>query len=179
MPIFDLGGQMPKASSKIKPKKAGRPSKLKTINLEHLKFLIEKGCTDEEICMFFKISRSTFYLYQQTVPEFSDILKGWKRFADEAVERSLYQRAMGYTHPSEEVFCAFGKVTRVKTVKHYPPDTTACIIWLKNRQPEKWREHPPDAPDNRFQDAELIFKDVPNQKDPNAEKRMEKFLNQN
>jgi hypothetical protein len=28
-----------------------------------------------------------------------------------------------------------------KTVrKHYPPDVTACIFWLKNRQPEKWRD---------------------------------------
>ena len=21
-----------------------------------------------------------------------------------------------------------------------PPDTTACIFWLKNRQPDKWRD---------------------------------------
>jgi len=28
----------------------------------------------------------------------------------------------------------------VPTVKHYPPDTTAAIFWLKNRQPAKWRE---------------------------------------
>jgi len=23
--------------------------------------------------------------------------------------------------------------------KHYPPDTTACIFWLKNRKPREWR----------------------------------------
>jgi hypothetical protein len=31
-----------------------------------------------------------------------------------------------------------GKVIRVQTIEHHPPDTTACIFWLKNRQPEKW-----------------------------------------
>ena len=25
-------------------------------------------------------------------------------------------------------------------VEHFPPDTTACIFWLKNRRPEVWRE---------------------------------------
>jgi hypothetical protein len=28
----------------------------------------------------------------------------------------------------------------VPTTKHYPPDTAAAIIWLKNRQPERWRD---------------------------------------
>lgn len=25
-------------------------------------------------------------------------------------------------------------------IEHYPPDTTAAIFWLKNRQPAKWRD---------------------------------------
>ena len=24
--------------------------------------------------------------------------------------------------------------------KHYPPDVTACIFWLKNRCPDEWRD---------------------------------------
>lgn len=27
-----------------------------------------------------------------------------------------------------------------QTIKHYPPDTTACIYWTKNRMPERWRD---------------------------------------
>ncbi len=26
------------------------------------------------------------------------------------------------------------------TVKHYPPDTQAASLWLRNRQPDKWRD---------------------------------------
>ena len=29
---------------------------------------------------------------------------------------------------------------RLQFIEHYPPDTTAAIFWLKNRQPEKWRD---------------------------------------
>jgi hypothetical protein len=31
-------------------------------------------------------------------------------------------------------------VIRAGIVEHYPPDTTACIFWLKNRQPQRWRD---------------------------------------
>ena len=36
---------------------------------------------------------------------------------------------------------ARGKVTRVEVIhKHLAPDTLAQIFWLKNRQPEMWRD---------------------------------------
>ena len=168
-----------KKASKVKPKQTGRPSKFSTLKLDQLKFLIEKGCTDEEICSFFKITRVTFWRYQQTIPEFCNTIKNWKKFADDSMERSLYQRGMGYSHESEEIFCAFGKVTRVKTIKHYAPDTLAAIIWLKNRRPEVWRENPPVALDPMFQDAQLEFVGVPNQKDPEFEKKYRAKYEQN
>ena len=31
-------------------------------------------------------------------------------------------------------------VTKVQTIKHYPPSETAMIFWLKNRDPENWRD---------------------------------------
>lgn len=34
------------------------------------------------------------------------------------------------------------EVIRTPTMKYHPPDTTACIFWLKNRQPEQWRDKP-------------------------------------
>jgi hypothetical protein len=32
------------------------------------------------------------------------------------------------------------EVQEVPYVERYPPDTTAAIFWLKNRQREKWRD---------------------------------------
>jgi hypothetical protein len=31
-------------------------------------------------------------------------------------------------------------VTRVKVVKHYPPDTAACIFFLCNRDKDNWKQ---------------------------------------
>jgi hypothetical protein len=47
---------------------------------------------------------------------------------------SPYNRANGYSYDAEKIFCdKNGKVTRVPYVEHVPPDVTACIFWLKNR----------------------------------------------
>jgi hypothetical protein len=41
-------------------------------------------------------------------------------------------------------------------VKHYPPDPTSMIFWLKNRQPQKWRDkHDLDITDTRMVQAIL------------------------
>lgn len=160
---------------KANPQRAGRKSGYDKVNLEHIKFLVEKACTDFEICQFLKISRETFYAWQREHPEFSDALKNWKKNADERVERSLFERAMGYSHPSEEVFCAFGKVTRVNTIKHYPPSEVACIFWLKNRRPDLYRDKPPEPEDEELKNAELVFAGVP--KDGKLNEKMQRFFN--
>ena len=52
----------------------------------------------------------------------------------------LYQRACGYSHQSEKIFNNQGEVIRAECTEHYAPDTGAIALWLKNRQPKKWRD---------------------------------------
>lgn len=49
---------------------------------------------------------------------------------------------MGYTHPAVKVFMPANASAPVYApfVEHYPPDATSMIFWLKNRQPDKWRD---------------------------------------
>jgi hypothetical protein len=57
------------------------------------------------------------------------------------VERSLYQRGNGYSHPAVKAFMTRdGKIIEHKYVERYPPDVTACIFFLKNRRPDRWRD---------------------------------------
>lgn len=119
---------------------AGRPSKKDSLDLEQVKHLAVMGWTDEQMAAFFKVDRATWYRWKASDQEFCDALKDWKKEADEKVERSLYERAMGYSHPEDKIFNDQGKPLIVPTVKHYAPDTTAAIFWLKNRQPEQWRD---------------------------------------
>ena len=63
------------------------------------------------------------------------------RVSDSRVEKSLYQRANGYSHPAVKVFMTRdGKTVEHKYIEHYPPDVTACLFWLKNRRPDRWRD---------------------------------------
>jgi len=62
-----------------------------------------------------------------------------------AVERSLYHRAVGYSHDAVKILTVArgdgrSEVVQVPYVEHYPPDTTAAIFFLKNRRPDRWRD---------------------------------------
>ena len=116
-----------------------RPSKIKDINFEQVKKLAAYGMTDKQIADILNIVESTLNLYKKN-PEFSESLKAGKQISDEQVERSLYQRACGYEHPEDKIFCHEGNIIVKPTIKHYPPDTIACIFWLKNRKKKEWRD---------------------------------------
>ncbi len=120
--------------------KGGRPTKYEGLDLEQVEVLAREGWTDSQMAAFFGVAESTWHLWKTKHTKFSESLRSWKEFADEKVERSLYERACGYTHKEEKVFCSLGEIKTHETLKHYPPDSTAMIYWLKNRQPEKWRD---------------------------------------
>lgn len=86
------------------------------------------------------VTEQTFNNWKKSYPSFFESLKDWKAEADKKVERSLYERACGYFHPEEKIFTYEGGVIRADTIRHYPPDPTSMIFWLKNRQPDKWRD---------------------------------------
>ena len=69
-------------------------------------------------------------------------LKIGKAEADNRVERSLYERANGYSYETVKIFMPAGakKPIYAPYVEHVPPDTTAAIFWLKNRDPAHWRD---------------------------------------
>ena len=118
----------------------GRPSKYKPEYVEQAKKLCMLGLTDKELASFFEVSDSTLNLWKLNYPEFSDALKGGKTFADAQVASKLFHRATGYEHPEDDIRAINGEIVITPTIKHYPPDTTAAIFWLKNRQPKMWRD---------------------------------------
>lgn len=118
----------------------GRPSKFKDFMIDQAKKLAEKGWTDAEIAEFFDVSLSTVSNWKVENPEFLEALKQGKDFSDRKVERSLFERATGYSHPDVHVSNFKGGITVTPVTKHYAPDTTAAIFWLKNRKPKEWRD---------------------------------------
>lgn len=120
---------------------AGRPSKFKPEFIEQTKKLCALGATDREIADFFEVSEVTLNAWKLQYPKFLNALKLAKDEADDRVEKSLYRRALGYSHDAVKINVnAQGETTITPYVEHYPPDTTACIFWLKNRRRAEWRD---------------------------------------
>jgi hypothetical protein len=127
----------------------GRPSPFKPEYVEQAKKLCAiLGATDLEIADFFNVSLRTIANWQTQHPEFRDAIKLGKVEADHRVERSLYNRAVGYSYDAVKIFCGKDGVAKVEYREHMPPDTTACVFWLKNRRPEQWREKSDVASEN-------------------------------
>jgi len=127
-------------NKKIKDNAGGRPSKFKSEYCEQVLKLCVLGATDKDIANFFEVDERTINRWKHDYPEFSFALKKGKIEADANVAVSLYRRAVGYIHDDEKIFLHEGKTVRVKITKSYPPDTTAAIFWLKNRQPDYWKD---------------------------------------
>lgn len=127
------------ASSSTK-RRPGAPSKYDDLDFEQIGKLVYRGWTEDEIADFLGVTRDTIQVWKRKHPEFAYALKDWKIEADARVERSLFERATGYTHYEEKVFQYMGEPLVVPTQKHYPPNVTAAIFWLKNRKPREWRD---------------------------------------
>ena len=100
------------------------------------------GATDNDLADLFGVCEKTINNWKEKHPSFLQSLKTSKEDLDAKVERALYQRATGYSHPEQKVFNNGGEPMIVDTEKHYPPDTGACVVWLANRQPKKWKKDP-------------------------------------
>lgn len=117
-----------------------RPTKYQKAYAEQARKLCLLGYTDEQLADFFEVAVSTISKWKVEHQEFSEAIKKGKDIADGDVVDSLYQRAMGYEHPEDDIRAVEGKIVITPTTKHYPPDTTAAIFWLKNRQKAQWRD---------------------------------------
>jgi transcriptional regulator with XRE-family HTH domain len=133
---------MKKKSSKNKvTNKPGRQSSFKEEYSEQAyKLCLLKDFTDDELAKFFGVAVRTLQYWKKGHPEFKAAIERGKAIADSEVALSLYQRAIGYEHDDVHITNYLGKIIKTKIKKHYPPDPTSMIFWLKNRQRFDWRD---------------------------------------
>lgn len=125
-------------------RKVGRPSGYRYKHIAIAVKLAGEGKVDAEIAEALGISCSTFYQWKQDHPKLSECVdlakQGWRSACTTEIERALAERAKGYSHPEEKVFCSEGAIVTHDTTRHYPPDTQAAKFWLTNRAPDEWKE---------------------------------------
>ena len=122
------------------PDAPGRPSMYRPEYATLAKNYTLLGADDAQLAEFFEVSERTVHRWKAAYPEFSEALQQGKAQADARVAHSLYQRATGCSHPDTHVSNYQGQITLTPITKHYPPDVQAATFWLKNRQPQHWKE---------------------------------------
>lgn len=124
--------------------------------------LAELGLDEDEINQALGLTRNQFDELIKDKKISSALEKGRGNCARK-VEQALYKRATGFefeeiVNTNSESPSGTGstgtngngktKSVSKSTVKNIMPDVTACIFWLKNRLPDKWRD-PKDIETNR------------------------------
>lgn len=98
------------------------------------------GASNNDLCKMLNIAQSTFHRWRKEKPGFERAIRLGKEQADARVAKSLFQRAVGYTHKETKIATHLGTITdREDFDKHYPPDVKAIEMWLTNRDPERWK----------------------------------------
>jgi len=121
---------MPKTEKVYKPEFPEQARKIRQI----------LGATDAELGQFFGVTDKTIGHWKVRYPEFAAALKLSRAESTKIVESRLWARATGYSHQTQKVVPSKDGPVVVDYVEHLPPETVACIFWLKNRDPENWRD---------------------------------------
>jgi hypothetical protein len=144
-----------KADTANSPKRGrGRPSDFRPEYCEQAEKLCKLlNADDTALAAFFEVTETTIGNWKQRHPEFLVSIKRGKAVADIEIAHSFHERARGYEWQEavpiklKTVEYADGKRVReserveiVMVTKRQPADVTAGIFWMKNRQPETWRD---------------------------------------
>ena len=117
---------------------AGRPTAYRRefCELAHNYCLL--GATNPELAGFFDVAPRTIDNWIASHPAFAEAVREGRVVADARVARCLYERAVGYSCTVERTVLHDGEERTLSNVVHYPPDTRACIFWLRNRRRDAW-----------------------------------------
>jgi len=156
-------------AKKKNPKKKGRKSKYEPDFCHHAEILCTLGATNEDLAKLFKVNVATIARWIKKYPDFCNAIKKGKIPADDKVTFSLFQRAVGYEHKETKAqwvesevqdedgeWHRVGRWETLDMIKHYPPDTAANFIWLKNRRPDLWRDKPEPTSQDPKDDAKKM-----------------------
>lgn len=123
-------------------------------------WMSRSGLSDEEMSKELTVTRKTLHNWKKKYPAVEQALRAGKNWFDASVEQKLFQTAIGYktTETSIQYKYFYDKKTgeaiidpdtektmkapvgETHTTKEIPPNITALIFWLKNRQPDKWND---------------------------------------
>lgn len=141
------GGALINNSGGVIVVETGRPTDYDPKYCDIARVMCELGAIDKDIARALDVTEQTINNWKLKHPAFFESLKLGKSSVDERVKQALVHRALGYSHPEDDIRTVSNpnggsEIVITPTTKHYPPSETACIFWLKNRIPTEFRANP-------------------------------------
>lgn len=108
------------------------------------------GATDKKLANFFDVVEKTINNWKKEHPKFLQSIRAGKEIADMDVAKSFFNNAKGFVAVSRkpikirvwdsEAKRLVEKIEMTTETTQHAPNTEAGKFWLKNRQPEMWKE---------------------------------------
>lgn len=122
------------------------------------------GLTLTEMAQRMGVTRATISRWRKQYPEFYKATEEGYEMCNYRVENALYSRCLGYktkevkTIVYPEVDKNGSRKVRIETTeKEVLPDVTACLSWLNNKCPEKWKRNRDNYIDPNSDDAKVTI----------------------
>ena len=86
-----------------------------------------------EVAEALNVSRTALYNWIEGDSDLKEAIKAQEEANIDFTESKLFARIDGYEHPDVHISNYQGMITETPLIKHYPPDPTSIIFFLKTR----------------------------------------------
>lgn len=122
------------------------------------------GMTLGDMAKRMGISPATMTAWRKKYPEFKKATEEGAEITNYRVEDALYKRCIGFSVKETktiiypEVDSNGSRKVRIETTeKEILPDVTACLSWLNNKCPDKWKRNRDNFVDPNSDDAKVTI----------------------
>ncbi len=108
---------------------------------------LKGGLDEKDIFANLGIGKTSWENYKNNSPELRELIKKGRETPIKVVANSLYKNATGfYYYIDKEVKVKNSdgseRIEIIELKKFKPPETTACIFYLKNKDKKNWGDNP-------------------------------------
>jgi transcriptional regulator with XRE-family HTH domain len=141
--------------------KGGRPTKYDPSMADRAHELCrDAGLTDKQLGTAFGVDETSINRWKQEHEDFREaVLKGKDEFDTRHAEAALLKAALGYLYT--EIYKELtdeGLIVTKTVTKQAAPNPTCLIFWLKNRNPQRWKDKQEHEIDSDEQPLVVITK---------------------